>query len=155
MEPNRKLAVDEDHFCNQCPFCRCDRSGRNSKPRVCCLQWPGGRPGRVGGGCPERERQDVLEDLIGYFAIMEGIFFYSGFVMLLSFGRQNRLPGACEQIQYILRDESMHMNFGLETINVITTARLVPQSSSSRLSASTGAVKSLNRSSGSVGSSSR
>ena len=67
----------------------------------------------------DRGRQLLLDNLIGYFAIMEGIFFYSGFVMLLSFGRQNRLPGTCEQIQYILRDESMHMNFGLDMINVI------------------------------------
>jgi ribonucleoside-diphosphate reductase beta chain len=39
--------------------------------------------------------------------------------MLLSFKRQNRLPGAGEQIEYILRDESMHMNFGLDMINAI------------------------------------
>jgi len=64
-------------------------------------------------------RQRLLSNLIGYFAIMEGIFFYTAFVMLLSFGRQNRLPGTCEQIQYILRDESMHMNFGLDLINAI------------------------------------
>ena len=64
-------------------------------------------------------RQRLLDNLIGYYAIMEGIFFYSGFVMLLSFNRQNRLPGAGEQIQYILRDESMHMNFGLDAINAI------------------------------------
>ena len=38
---------------------------------------------------------------------------------LLSFGRQNRLPGTCEQIQYILRDESIHMNFGIQLINTI------------------------------------
>ncbi len=64
-------------------------------------------------------RQKFLDNLIGYYAIMEGIFFYSGFVMLLSFNRQNRLVGANEQIQYILRDESMHMNFGLDMINAI------------------------------------
>ena len=38
---------------------------------------------------------------------------------MLSFGRQNRLPGTCEQIQYILRDESIHMNFGIELIKAI------------------------------------
>lgn len=64
-------------------------------------------------------RQRLLSNLIGYYGIMEGVFFYTAFVMLLSFGRQNRLPGACEQIQYILRDESMHMNFGLDLINGI------------------------------------
>ncbi len=64
-------------------------------------------------------RQKLLDNLIGYSAIMEGIFFYASFVMLLSFGRTNRLPGACEQVQYILRDESMHLNFGLDLINTI------------------------------------
>ncbi len=64
-------------------------------------------------------RRRLLDNLIGYYGIMEGIFFYSGFVMLLSFNRQNRLVGANEQIQYILRDESMHMNFGLDMINAI------------------------------------
>ncbi len=64
-------------------------------------------------------QQKFIDNLIGYYGVTEGIFFYSGFVILLSFGRQNRLPGACEQIQYILRDESIHMNFGLEMINTI------------------------------------
>jgi len=64
-------------------------------------------------------KQRLLGNLIGYYGVMEGIFFYAAFVMLLSFGRQNRLPGACEQIQYILRDESMHLNFGLDLINAI------------------------------------
>jgi len=67
----------------------------------------------------DKGRVQLLENLIGYYAIMEGIFFYSGFVMLLSFNRTNRLVGSCEQIQYILRDESMHMNFGLDMINAI------------------------------------
>jgi len=63
--------------------------------------------------------QKFLKNLVGFYAITEGIFFYSGFVAMLSFGRQNRLPGTCEQIQYILRDESIHMNFGIELINAI------------------------------------
>lgn len=64
-------------------------------------------------------KQRLLGNLIGYYGVMEGIFFYAAFVMLLSFGRQNRLPGTCEQVQYILRDESMHLNFGLDLINAI------------------------------------
>lgn len=63
--------------------------------------------------------QKFLKNLVGFYAITEGIFFYSGFVTMLSFGRQNRIPGTCEQIQYILRDESIHMNFGIELINAI------------------------------------
>jgi len=63
--------------------------------------------------------QRFVENLVGLYVITEGIFFYSGFVMMLSFGRQNRIPGTCEQIQYILRDESIHMNFGIDLINTI------------------------------------
>lgn len=64
-------------------------------------------------------KQTMLENLIAYYVVTEGLFFYSGFVMMLSFGRQNRMPGTCEQIQYILRDESIHLNFGIELINTI------------------------------------
>ena len=63
--------------------------------------------------------QKFLENLIGYYVIMEGIFFYSGFVMILSFHRQNRMTGIGEQFQYILRDETIHLNFGIDLINGI------------------------------------
>jgi ribonucleoside-diphosphate reductase beta chain len=38
---------------------------------------------------------------------------------MLSFGRQNKMTGASEQFQYIMRDESMHLNFGVDVINQI------------------------------------
>jgi ribonucleoside-diphosphate reductase beta chain len=63
--------------------------------------------------------QKFLENLIGYYVIMEGIFFYSGFAMFLSFHRQNKMKGIGEQIQYILRDETVHLNFGIDLINGI------------------------------------
>lgn len=63
--------------------------------------------------------QKFLENLIGYYLIMEGIFFYSGFVMILSFHRQNKMTGIGEQYQYILRDETIHLNFGIDLINGI------------------------------------
>lgn len=63
--------------------------------------------------------QKFLENLIGYYIIMEGIFFYSGFVMILSFHRQNKMTGIGEQFQYILRDETVHLNFGIDLINGI------------------------------------
>lgn len=63
--------------------------------------------------------QRFLRDLIAFYVIFEGIFFYVGFVQLLSMGRRNKLPGTTEQIQYILRDESMHLNFGIDVINQI------------------------------------
>jgi len=63
--------------------------------------------------------QTFIKNLVGLYVITEGIFFYGGFVTMLSFGRNNQMPGTCEQIQYILRDESIHMNFGIELINAI------------------------------------
>lgn len=63
--------------------------------------------------------QKFLKNLVGFYVIMEGIFFYSGFVMILSFNRQNRMTGIGEQFQYILRDETIHLNFGLDLINTI------------------------------------
>jgi ribonucleoside-diphosphate reductase beta chain len=63
--------------------------------------------------------QKFLENLIGYYVIMEGIFFYSGFAMILSFHRQNKMTGIGEQFQYILRDETIHLNFGIDLINSI------------------------------------
>ncbi len=63
--------------------------------------------------------QKFLENLIGYYIIMEGIFFYSGFAMILSFHRQNKLTGIGEQFQFILRDETVHLNFGIDLINGI------------------------------------
>lgn len=63
--------------------------------------------------------QKFVENLVGFYIIMEGIFFYSGFVMILSFHRQNKMTGIGEQFQYILRDETIHLNFGIDLINGI------------------------------------
>lgn len=63
--------------------------------------------------------QKFLENLIGYYIIMEGLFFYSGFAMILSLHRQNKMTGIGEQFQYILRDETIHLNFGIDLINGI------------------------------------
>jgi ribonucleoside-diphosphate reductase beta chain len=69
-------------------------------------------------GTPEAD-QKLLKSLIVFACIMEGIFFYVGFVQILALGRQNKMTGAAEQYQYILRDESMHCNFGIDLINTI------------------------------------
>ncbi|MDO8890232.1 MAG: ribonucleotide-diphosphate reductase subunit beta [Sulfurimicrobium sp.] len=69
-------------------------------------------------GTPEND-QKLLKSLIVFACIMEGIFFYVGFVQILALGRQNKMTGAAEQYQYILRDESMHLNFGVDLINTI------------------------------------
>jgi len=63
--------------------------------------------------------QALLKSLIVFSCIMEGLFFYVGFVQILSLGRQNKMTGAAEQYQYILRDESMHCNFGIDLVNTV------------------------------------
>jgi ribonucleoside-diphosphate reductase beta chain len=67
--------------------------------------------------------QRFLENLIGYYVIMEGIFFYTGFAMVLSFHRRKLMTGIGEQFQYILRDESVHLSFGTSLINAIKRER--------------------------------
>jgi ribonucleoside-diphosphate reductase beta chain len=69
-------------------------------------------------GTPEAD-QTLLRNLIGFYAVTEGIFFYCGFTQILSMGRRNKMTGVAEQFQYILRDESMHLNFGIDVINQI------------------------------------
>ena len=69
-------------------------------------------------GTPEAD-QKLLRGLIVFACIMEGLFFYVGFAQILALGRQNKMTGAAEQYQYILRDESMHCNFGIDLINQI------------------------------------
>ena len=64
-------------------------------------------------------KKEFLRNLITYYIVCEGTFFFSGFAMLLSFGRQNKMPGISEQIQYTLRDESLHIQFGVQLINTI------------------------------------
>ena len=63
--------------------------------------------------------QELLKNLIAFYCCMEGIFFYCGFTQILSMGRRNKMTGTSEQFQYILRDESMHLNFGIDMINQI------------------------------------
>ncbi|MHB0776193.1 ribonucleotide-diphosphate reductase subunit beta [Halomonas sp. WWR20] len=69
-------------------------------------------------GTPEQD-QEFLRNLIAFYSVTEGIFFYCGFSQILSMGRRNKMTGVSEQFQYILRDESMHVNFGVDMINQI------------------------------------
>ena len=61
----------------------------------------------------------LLINLIAFYCVLEGIFFYCGFTQILSMGNRNKMTGTAEQFQYILRDESMHVNFGIDMINQI------------------------------------
>ncbi|MEK9500844.1 ribonucleotide-diphosphate reductase subunit beta [Gemmatimonadota bacterium DH-20] len=69
-------------------------------------------------GTPARDRA-FLKDLIAFYVVFEGIWFYTGFAQILSLGRRNKMVGIAQQYQYILRDESIHLNFGVDVINQI------------------------------------
>jgi ribonucleoside-diphosphate reductase beta chain len=61
-----------------------------------------------------RGKQDIIRTSFLYWIICEGTFFFSGFAMLLAL--KNKLPGIGEQIEYTLRDESLHIQFGTQLI---------------------------------------
>ncbi|MDM7322662.1 MAG: ribonucleotide-diphosphate reductase subunit beta [Gammaproteobacteria bacterium] len=63
--------------------------------------------------------QNFLRDLVAFYVVFEGMWFYTGFAQILSLGRRNKLTGIAEQYQYIMRDESIHLNFGIDVINTI------------------------------------
>jgi ribonucleoside-diphosphate reductase beta chain len=63
--------------------------------------------------------QAFLRDLVAFYVIFEGMWFYTGFAQILALGRRNKMVGIAEQYQYILRDESIHLNFGIDCINQI------------------------------------
>ncbi|MFV0256326.1 ribonucleotide-diphosphate reductase subunit beta [Candidatus Liberibacter solanacearum] len=69
-------------------------------------------------GTDDRD-QDFLRDLIAFYVVFEGMWFYTGFAQILSLGRYNKMVGIAEQYQYIMRDESVHLNFGIDMINQI------------------------------------
>ena len=60
---------------------------------------------------------EVIKASFTYWVVCEGTFFYSGFVMLLALSE--KIPGIAEQIQYTLRDESIHIKFGIGVLNKI------------------------------------
>lgn len=62
-------------------------------------------------------KQTLLRNLVGYFVVLEGIFFYSGFLTALSFRRRNLLKGLGSLIDWTIKDESLHLSFGIHLIN--------------------------------------
>lgn len=67
----------------------------------------------------DQQVRSFIKDLIGYYVIMEGIFFYAGFAMMLALKRQKKMVGIGEQFEFIMRDESVHLAFGCDLINTI------------------------------------
>lgn len=64
-------------------------------------------------------KQDFIRNLISYNIVMEGIWFYSGFMVALSFRQRNLLRNFGSLIDWVVRDESLHLKFGLNLILTI------------------------------------
>jgi ribonucleoside-diphosphate reductase beta chain len=69
----------------------------------------------------DEDLRNFLRDLVGFYVVMEGVFFYAGFAMMLGLKRQNKMVGIGQQFEYIMRDESLHVGFGVDLINQIRT----------------------------------
>lgn len=61
-------------------------------------------------------KQDFVRNLVAYNVILEGIWFYSGFMVALSFRQRNLLRNFGSLIDWIVRDESLHLKFGISLI---------------------------------------
>lgn len=61
-------------------------------------------------------KRDFVRNLVAYNIILEGIWFYSGFMVALSFRQRNLLRNFGSLIDWIVRDESLHLKFGMNLI---------------------------------------
>ncbi|MCR6712394.1 MAG: ribonucleotide-diphosphate reductase subunit beta [Demequina sp.] len=61
-------------------------------------------------------KKDFVRNLIAYNIILEGIWFYSGFMVALSFRQRNLLRNFGSLMDWIIRDESLHLQFGINLI---------------------------------------
>ena len=61
-------------------------------------------------------KQDFVRNLVAYNIILEGIWFYSGFMVALSFRQRNLLRNFGSLMDWIVRDESLHLKFGINLI---------------------------------------
>jgi len=64
-------------------------------------------------------KKDFLRNLVATNIVMEGIWFYSGFMVALSFRQRNQLRNFGSMINWVLRDESLHLQFGINLIHNI------------------------------------
>ncbi|BDZ56620.1 ribonucleoside-diphosphate reductase beta chain [Barrientosiimonas humi] len=64
-------------------------------------------------------KQDFVRNLVAYNVILEGIWFYSGFMVALSFRQRNLLRNFGALVDWIVRDESLHLKFGINLIHTV------------------------------------
>jgi ribonucleoside-diphosphate reductase beta chain len=64
-------------------------------------------------------KKDFIRNLVATNIVMEGIWFYSGFMVALSFRQRNQLRNFGSMINWVIRDESLHLKFGMTLIHTI------------------------------------
>ena len=76
-------------------------------------------------------RSQFIKNMYIVYMLMEGVWFFSSFAAVMCLGRQNKLPGLGEQIDYTIADETRHVEFGRTIINQL--AQEYPKSWSNKL----------------------
>jgi ribonucleoside-diphosphate reductase beta chain len=64
-------------------------------------------------------KKDFLRNLVATNIVMEGTWFYSGFMVALSFLPRNQPRNLGSMINWVLRDESLHLKFGIQLIHTV------------------------------------
>ncbi len=64
-------------------------------------------------------KKDFIRNLVATNLVMEGIWFYSGFMVILSFRQRNILRNFGSLVDWVLRDESLHLKFGMQLIHTV------------------------------------
>jgi ribonucleoside-diphosphate reductase beta chain len=64
-------------------------------------------------------KKDFIRNLVATNIVMEGVWFYSGFMVALSFRQRNQLRNFASMIDWVLRDESLHLKFGINLIQTV------------------------------------
>ncbi len=64
-------------------------------------------------------KKDFVRNLVATNRVMEGIWFYSGFMVVLSFRQRNQLKNFSSMINWVIRDESLHLKFGINLVHTV------------------------------------
>lgn len=67
----------------------------------------------------DTDRRQFLLNLICFACCIEGLFFFGAFAYVYFLRSKGLLTGLADGTNWVFRDESMHMNFAFEVINII------------------------------------
>ena len=65
-----------------------------------------------------QDKRSFLRVCVANF-ILEGIYFYSGFMFFYNLGRNGKMPGSVQEIRYINRDENTHLWLFREILQIL------------------------------------